>query len=451
MRRSRRIIFGASVLCLLIIVFFLSPLLFNRDTGSGGGSNGRILIRDIGAGDFKKIILTNGKGVLVFKRNGKGLEAEVPPGIGVDNEKVYQIGLAALKVNAEVKIKPEEGGYGKYGLENPSGKVEVVLNSGEIKRLFIGSKTSGANGIYVKLDGSDYVYILGRKYLNTFLSTLDDLRLRNLPEININKITYLKIAGSRKIEILPVEPGELINGGYSVMKMIGPYRPRGIDAKKLSEYLKSIPNPLVIKDFIDDNPETLSQFGLGTDAVEFILADSKSSLHIYVGDDDKKGGRYIRQAGSPQVFTIDSSDLKFLDIEPFNITEKLIFLMNIEYVDAMGFIESGKRYNFGIKRSKDSTEYYFNSKQMDEKKFKELYKSVIGLIADGESSGFEKPDYRGAELEIHFRLNKGKDRNIRIKFVNAGGDFYLVYINGISEFVVSDTQISKIKNILSTF
>ena len=168
----------------------------------------------------------------------------------------------------------------------------------------------------------------------------------------------------------------------------------------------------------------------------------------------------------PSVFTLQKSDFAFLDDTAFKLVDKFIIIPFIDNVDSFKVVGNGTTLTGEIKRVKKDTgnnssssstssssssgssadqydtTYFLNGVQVDEKPFKTFYQALIGLRADAENPN---PKPLGTpDVTIAFTMNKGPQTTIETQLEKVNRDFYAAYLNGITEFLVSDYQVANI-------
>jgi len=84
------------------------------------------------------------------------------------------------------------------------------------------------------------------------------------------------------------------------------------------------------------------------------------------------------------------------------------------------------------------TTYRVNDIEAAEDSFKKLYQSLIGLIVDTDHRHPVKED---PEVILTYHLNRGKVREYRISFTPFDCDFFAVFKNGLSDFLISRDQV----------
>ena len=90
----------------------------------------------------------------------------------------------------------------------------------------------------------------------------------------------------------------------------------------------------------------------------------------------------------------------------------------------------------------------FNGREAEEKPFKQLYQSVIEPQLDVDYQGRIEED---PELQILYSFNTENPSEYRVSYVPYDKDFYALFRQGSSEFLVSRQQIAKLMDALVAF
>ena len=83
--------------------------------------------------------------------------------------------------------------------------------------------------------------------------------------------------------------------------------------------------------------------------------------------------------------------------------------------------------------------YFLDGREIEEKPFKTMYQSVIGILFDAE---YTPPLADKPEVRLTYNLNVGNVRIYNVNFVPYNVDFYALFINGKSRFLVNRQQIA---------
>ena len=293
-----------------------------------------------------------------------------------------------------------------------------------------------------------------------FQYQLADLRETDVGGINPEELKYVKIArrGEKPIEIekrqeVPEDEIQFTMGTWVITQ---PYRqPQAVDFDGFQQFSQGI-STIRIQDYVEDDPSavSLSDYCLDPPQAEFIVEDNENRVHLLFGkkEEDKI---YFKEAEGTAIYTTRDYYTTFLDAEPFSLVDKFAFIVNIEDVDEIHLEGLGKKYHLRIKRVEPVAEgedapalYFFNEEEVEEQPFKELYQKIIQPQIDTDYQGnlTEKP-----EFQILYTFNKGDEKEYRVSFVPYDVDFYALFRNGVSEFLVNRDQVKFLLDALDAF
>lgn len=385
------------------------------------------------------------------------VESEVP--VELDEIAVQDLvySFAALYSEALVEEKTED--LAQYGLDHPQATATATLSDGSVKEFYLGDQTAVRMTYFLKAKDDPRIFAVWTNHANHFRFTLSDIRDKKLPEINTQELIYLKIWKEGKPvfevmgeEFLP-EMKEKVEFNMARLYVTIPYREaRGIASDRWTEGFIKTFRPPKIQKFVDDRPTDLGRYGLNPPRAELLMRDTENALHLRLGE--KEGDLvYFQLKGEPAVHAIDAEILEFVDVKPFSVVDKFAFIINIDDVNWVRVTGRGKSHTLSIKREKIEKKegekvegeeeevketYFLDGKEQEEKPFKKMYQSLIGLFIDAE---YTPPMAENPEIRITYNLTKGKRREHNVTFVPYNVDFYAVFKNGLSEFLINRTQL----------
>jgi Domain of unknown function (DUF4340) len=357
-------------------------------------------------------------------------------------------GIAALTADRLLDDAPRD--LSIFGLDPPRLILRLVFADGKEELLEVGSPTPSGTERYLKLQGGKEVYTVQGRLIEPFFGSPLNFRNRFIAGINPQSITYLLVATPReRIELVPSESlGDTTQRSVmSALSMLDPYGPRGVDTRELEKLLGVLPRGFTITEFIDDTPANLADYGLENPAYHIELADEKRRIALDVGSRREGGSYNVRFGSETPIVAVAEKDLAFLnEADGFKLAEKFILIINIDKVDSVEIFYDDKTYTASIERSgtgDDTVEtYFFENREIEEKKFKELYQSLIGIVADAPNRG--EPDSGEDTLRVTYHLNSGPEEELSASFVPVDRDFFAAYREGESRFLVSAQQVMKV-------
>lgn len=343
----------------------------------------------------------------------------------------------------------------EYGLADPSATVTVVQTDGEQQRIIVGDQTPARNAYYVMRPGDDTVYTVYNTWVRPFFTSLDELRVRTIPQITFEELAGITIETipGRTIRIRQVpridEDPELGFAGFVVTE---PFQRRFQANTQWIEDLKTQLAELEIGEYVDDAPTDLSRYGLDDPRARIVISDEEQTLELLVGSETDEG-RFAKFAETPSVFVLGGSE-PIAATDPYDVISPFALIVNIELIDRFLVEAPDATYTGRIERTPVEGEeepeesYFLNGEQIEEDLFKDLYQWAIGLQLDAEIPPAETADTTQTPLAtITYFLNNDMEP-LEVSFVPLNANFAAVVREGESEFIISR---AKIRRMLGAF
>lgn len=475
MKRKRSMI---ALLAAVVLLAGLYVYLANRPQNNEQADKQPII--EISQLDLEKVIrLTlrneNTPEELVFEKHTREVEEQEEPGSDENeqpqietfwvNAKPYEVELAQSKVtdlarsfsslNADMLVEEQPQDLSIYGLDQPVATGTAQLEDGTRVTLHLGNKTAAGSTWYLMKEGDPRVFTVANHHGQRLSSSWSEFRSKDLPEIDTMNLTYMHLSaeGRKDIEIRMNENllDEELTFGVNLYSLTKPYkRYKGANSRKLGEMLESLAG-LKIREFVEDHPEDYSQYGLDQPKLHFVVKDETTTLDLSFGHSLGDGTIYFKTGDSDGVYLMEETAMAFLDVEPFELSDKFALMVNIDDVDRITLEGRGRRHTMRITRTTVEPEeegeeeeevetYFLDEKQVEEDPFKKFYQRLIGIVVDAEK---EHTAAGGTpELKITYHLNKGKQRNATLELYPYDADFYSLVLDGDmeSEFLVYRKQ-----------
>ncbi len=340
--------------------------------------------------------------------------------------KEYRISIDAvdrlenrLKDFLASRILDEAGELEKYGLDEPSARIRFKLSDGTEHTLLIGDMTASKVQYYAKDADADKIYILGSYDVENFLAPVSEFRDRSILTVNAETISTIgmlteqtrefQVVGSDADEWVLSQPLEVAARGDAVKEM-------------LSDILE-----LKIKDFVDEEPDDLSAYGLDKPLYTLELADDKKNKQtIYFGKlDEDEQIVYIMLDDSNEVYTLS---LEVFDPRRFKISNFLNeapLSVAITDVNKVSIVSSGTQADFERDASKADDIFTYKGKDINMEYFTALYVNIMALAAEGYD-----PGYQGGTPELTVTLECSGGKTITAEFVKRDDLSYYFVLNG---------------------
>ncbi|WGK68862.1 DUF4340 domain-containing protein [Candidatus Haliotispira prima] len=365
---------------------------------------------------------------------------------------------------------------------------------GLLARVLIGARIPGVGGYYATVvpgvgvapkegTAGRILFRLPQDPVDRLATDANGLREQQLPQVILlsNRQEYLNVLELRnRSNTLRIEyKDEDMAKRYDKLNelqsfvMTRPYSAaQGVDQYRLEQLLKSMPNPIKIIDYVEDQPADLAYYGLDKARRQEIYAEDNkgNTVALWLGREAQADRVYAMQVNYESVFTVSKEVLAVLNFEPFQIVDKFVLLVNIDKVERVSLRQSsGVNYNLEIQHSiptgaqaKTQAEGVDNreiisskltgtrageERSLDENGTKDLYQDFLSILLAGEVSDSFFPVDK-AEVSMIYSFRDGQQR--RADFYNySAKDYYVVSINGGKAIFVTEKR--QLKQLLESF
>lgn len=310
-----------------------------------------------------------------------------------------------------------------------------------------GAAVPARNAYYAMISGSRQLFMVSSEQLSLIKQGLYGLRSHALPELKFSG------AQNEQLELLEIlQPGSRLliaaktkeDDKYptlnelSPLVMKAPYsEPRGVDIYQVEQLLKSLPQPIRIFEYINDEPNQaeLGFYGLVPSQRRSIEMRGKdgSGWKLYIGKEQGSNRLYAMQEGFQSVFTVDKGILAVFNYDAFKLADKFVALINISKVAKVSLRLGSETSELSFTHSKneqgilDVTGGKIGATELEEKPSKEMYQEFLNVFLAGE---IREPFFPVSQPEAHliYSLLDGSRRDIRF-YAYPARDYYAVSIN----------------------
>ena len=393
---------------------------------------------------------------LTLEKNGEVweltyFEGEVPPGgFELDQQRIISMTYSLANVWTDRLVEEEPEDISIYGLNDPSARLVVTDSSGRRVEYILGDMTPSMASYYIMQAGDPAVYSVA-SYVGGYMRiSMDNLRQGySLPYIQPEELVRLIIESpAQRIEIirLPESRPLHMTTSFSSYVLTSPYLlQRGTHSENLSNLLTAVTG-LSIVDFIDDNPSSLTPYGLNNPVRVFFQGEHEA-LDILLGN-EVSGMYYAKFVDDPKVFTVWGAG-SIVNIRPFSLIDQFALLLNIQIVEGITVSGGGRTITAELDdrdRNRDAV-FSLNGRRVEDKSFRAFYQSVIGLLVDAEYRATPPVVWdpnNDENITIEYRLYDPAGARVSITLVPYNRDFYVLRQEGTMEFLISRNQVRRI-------
>ncbi|MBU3199343.1 DUF4340 domain-containing protein [Clostridium estertheticum] len=455
MKKSKSIIILALIILLLGGAYFYvssNPKIDKKDTSSTNVSTSSVEVWKIDNTKVSQVIIKDSGAGNTFVKKSKEWVIENY------NHKIKQTTIDSITdsiINLSgTLVEKNANDMGKYGLDKPTINI-VIVGKDLNKTLCVGDKTSDGTSYYVNEKGTQKVYFIAASIVDGLTLKQSAYRDNTITAIDATSLSYMKIvkAGSLPVVIIKNANQSKDEAKYNIntWMLTDAYNsPVNLEVEKISPVIAAIAS-LKAGDIADDNPKDLSKYGLDKPSLELTLKDSKSVLQLFIGKNKDGSSVYFKEGKGDTIYTMDKTVIDLFKFKPFDVITKFVYIVNLDYVNKIVVEGKGKtdtvlvsRTTAKAEKSGDpdvvTTNSKVNGKKIEINKFKTEYQEIIGLTVDAEN---DKKLEDKPVISITYSLNNGTKKQEIIDFVPYNDQFYAVFRNGKSDFVITKDKVNK--------
>ncbi len=313
--------------------------------------------------------------------------------------------------------------------------LDLKLKDGtEVNFKFVGVK----DGICaVRMNDSEEIYSVRKSVWDILVAKLDNFRvalvfeeLKNIDE----KISYYSFTDYDKTKtVVRTKTAAEISASKSNRYMMdAPYK-KQVDDEKFEQQIAVKISQIAAAQYVDDFPENLEDYGLDEESravLHFRWGDAEETL--YLGTD--LGGKvHAIKNGQDGVFVINSSQLEFLQTEPFYILESGILKSDTENIYKVAVRTKDETFDITSSgRNGNNGQFFVNGKVASEAAFSTALEKLSDVKIFSELATVPE-DTRDIVIDVYFDNHTGVQT---ISLAAVGDKEYAAFINGKAEFAV---------------
>jgi hypothetical protein len=254
-----------------------------------------------------------------------------------------------------------------YGLENPKSQLDLIGDGAPA--LYFGKEAASDGRIYVRRADSNDVFVVSDQLQRlAFRNAQDfrDRRLTNLTPDRIDKFSIRRAGGEIALE----------RGGRG-WEIVRPLRARADDAtveKLLGDLLG-----LEILDFVADDSDDLSAYGLGGPRAELVMQveDEARPIALRIGAEEDRGGVKTVLAqftARDSIYHLPAKAWDLLPLDPDDLRDRHLLDLNLDTVDAIRLRDGAKERTI----ARDGDDWKSNGRVVKDKVVERVVKNLSG-------------------------------------------------------------------------
>jgi hypothetical protein len=308
-----------------------------KSTREEEAARGTVLRFDPAAIREIRIVAGNDGFELARKENGWWIGPKPRDLASVEEVAKLLNAAASLEVSDHIRAEDLRGSHGldDYGLENPRSQIDFV-GDGQAT-LYFGKDAAADGRIYVRRADSKDVYVVSDELQRLAFRNAQDFRerrLTNLTPDDIEKFTIKRAGGEITLE----------HGAHG-WEIARPFRARADDAA-VEKLLKELLGVKIL-DFVADESDDLSAYGLGEPRAEWIfqVENEARPIALRVGADvNRPGDKAVlaQLTARDSVYHLPESAWSLAQTSPDDLRDRHLLELNLDTVDAIRVRDGGK-------------------------------------------------------------------------------------------------------------
>lgn len=284
---------------------------------------------------------------LTLKENGWWIGPK-PKDVASPQEVAKLLNAAAnLQASDHIRAEDLRGTHAldDYGLENPRSQIDFTGNG--MTTLYFGKDAAADGRIYVRRADSRDVYVVSDELQRLAFRNAQDFRDRRLTSLapdDIEKFTIKRAGGEIALE----------HGAHG-WEIVRPFHARA-DDEAVEKLLKGVLG-LGIIDFVADESDDLSAYGLGEPRAEWIFQVENEARPVALrvgGEAAQSGGKAVlaQLTSRDSVYHLPGSAWTLAQTSPDDLRDRHLLELNLDTVDAIRIRDGAK--NLTVKRTGDN-------------------------------------------------------------------------------------------------
>lgn len=372
-----------------------------------------------------------------IKRSETGWEIEDNPGIELDQEKVGKLISSVSNITATGTVSRKD--FEKlYKKEEKSIKLEID-DTEDVKIRFLGIYE---NLCAFKVSGDKTIYVMNTSMRDALVPKLDSMRITTV-FTKLSKIDALpdyykyKDYDGSVVEIRSKTAAELAKGKKNRYIMERPYK-REIDDDEFEQKIALKIPAISTKNFVEKPSDDLTAYGLDDSSrAELTFKWDGNDEALYLGKTEN-GAVYAKKKNSADIFTIETSQLEFLKLDPFYILEGGLLKAQNSNISSIDVAIDDMVYTIVSEGRKTETpKFYVCGKTATQEVFEDVLEELEDLKFLSELT--EVPQ-NTSDILIKVNYDNGVGSQT-ISLAKLNNKNYAVFIDGKAEFAIDGATV----------
>jgi ribosomal protein L12E/L44/L45/RPP1/RPP2 len=233
-------------------------------------------------------------------------------------------------------IAEQASNLADFGLHEPGIVVEATVKDVATPTVLqIGARTPTLSGYYAREGEQSKVLMIPTSLQTKFDKTVFNLRDKAVLSLDQNQVKRLEV--HQGDQLIAVEAA-----GDKGWQMVVPLNAKA-DKTKVTDLISAI-NGAKVKEFIDETPQDLAQYGLHPPKwrLTFFIGDDRAEKRLLIGDEDTaKGGLNAKRGTTDNVFLIETKLSEKLPQAASEWRDRKLLAFEREKVDRVEILAGG--------------------------------------------------------------------------------------------------------------
>ena len=391
------------------------------------------------SGKIQEYSVSDKNGGYILEKGDGGWYLESDKKAGLNQSAVEKMVAAVSNITAMGTISRKD--LERFDISNMKTVRLEIDDHEDVEIKFLGTSE---NLCAFSISGDRKMYVMYESARDILAPTLDSLRVNDVfPQlVSVDTLPeyykYTDYDGS-ETEVRLKTSAELASGKNNMYMMEKPYRREINDESFEQQVAVKIP-AIKAHSFVKSPSADKTVYGLDKDSrakLSFRWDGNQETL--YLGRSEN-GQVFAMKDGSEDVFTINSAQLEFLQVEPFFILDSGILKTDPDKVVGMKIVKGGEIYNItATGTNQTSRQYLINGKVASDYVFSKILESLGNISFKNE---IDKAPENTKDIQITVAYEGTQNQNISL--VKSGENAYAVFLNGKAEFEVDRKYVDEL-------
>ncbi len=319
-------------------------------------------------------------------------------------------------------------------------EVKIVLADGE--EFVFEFAELASDKCALRISGHDDIYAAHMSLRDILVAKLENLRVAVIFEgllKETEEMSYYSFTDYDKTKtvVRTKTAYEISANKTNSYVMETPYA-RDVDDEKFEQQISVIIPRLSAQKYVENPSENLEDYGLDSDSravLNFRWGSLDESLFLGKSEGSMV---YAMKKGTDEIFLINSSNLAFLNTEPFYLLEPCVLDGETENITSFSIHKGETAYDVKIRKASDGTnQYYINEKAASENAFLTLRNKLSEISLKSEL--LTVPEVAD-KISLTIVFSNGQKRQT-LTFVPNGEKDYAMFENGTAKFAVDKSTV----------